>query len=204
MALVCAVGERLRTDPSLCAHVVGALEGLPIRMVSQAGLPSQHHRRAAVRTTGGSDGAPARPLLFDDSGAPRGERIWTRFGPGPDEGHRMSCRVLVVGHGRMGRLIEALAPDQSIEIAGIVSRDSADALRDRARWSMWTWPSTCPHAQAFLDEPADAVHARRQPRDRHDRLAVGDSTGARGDRSRRDRGRRRRELLGRARTSSTR
>jgi aspartate kinase len=37
MALVCAVGERLRTDPTLSARVVGALDGFPLRMVSQAG-----------------------------------------------------------------------------------------------------------------------------------------------------------------------
>jgi aspartate kinase len=37
MALVCAVGERLRTDPSLSARVVGALDGFALRMVSQAG-----------------------------------------------------------------------------------------------------------------------------------------------------------------------
>ncbi|HEY8549346.1 MAG TPA: aspartate kinase [Vicinamibacterales bacterium] len=50
MALVCAVGETLRTEPALPARVVGALEGLPIRMVSQAGsrrnvtvvLPHEH------------------------------------------------------------------------------------------------------------------------------------------------------------------
>ena len=57
MALVCAVGERLRTDPSLCAHVVGAFEDLPLRMVSQAGsrrnitvvLPEQHLVEAMSR-----------------------------------------------------------------------------------------------------------------------------------------------------------
>ncbi len=43
----------------------------------------------------------------------------------------MSCRVIVVGHGRMGRLIEALAPAHEVEIAGIVSRDSAGTLDDR-------------------------------------------------------------------------
>jgi aspartate kinase len=37
MALVCAVGERLRTDPTLSARIVGALDGFPLRMVSQAG-----------------------------------------------------------------------------------------------------------------------------------------------------------------------
>jgi aspartate kinase len=37
MARICAVGERLRTDPSLSARLVGALDGFPLRMVSQAG-----------------------------------------------------------------------------------------------------------------------------------------------------------------------
>jgi aspartate kinase len=37
MAIVCAVGERLRTDPSLATGVLGALEGLPLAMVSQGG-----------------------------------------------------------------------------------------------------------------------------------------------------------------------
>jgi aspartate kinase len=57
MALVCAVGERLRNDPALCAHVVGAFEGLPLRMVSQAGsrrnitvvLPEEHLVEAVSR-----------------------------------------------------------------------------------------------------------------------------------------------------------
>jgi aspartate kinase len=37
MALVCAVGERLRTDSALVSRVIGALDGLPLRMISQAG-----------------------------------------------------------------------------------------------------------------------------------------------------------------------
>ncbi len=36
MALVCAVGERLRTDPTLVSQVIGALDGLALRMISQA------------------------------------------------------------------------------------------------------------------------------------------------------------------------
>jgi aspartate kinase len=36
MALICAVGERLRTDPSLSVRVVGAFDGFALRMVSQA------------------------------------------------------------------------------------------------------------------------------------------------------------------------
>jgi aspartate kinase len=38
MSIVCAVGEQLRTDPGLGARVLGALEGLPLEMVSQGGL----------------------------------------------------------------------------------------------------------------------------------------------------------------------
>jgi aspartate kinase len=57
MALVCAVGERLRVDPLLSAKVVGALEGIPLRMVSQAGsrrnitfvLPQSHLVEAMTR-----------------------------------------------------------------------------------------------------------------------------------------------------------
>jgi aspartate kinase len=37
MAIVCAVGERLRTDARLATLVLGALEGLPLAMVSQGG-----------------------------------------------------------------------------------------------------------------------------------------------------------------------
>jgi aspartokinase len=37
MAIVCAVGERLRTDSALGTRVLGALEGLPLEMVSQGG-----------------------------------------------------------------------------------------------------------------------------------------------------------------------
>ncbi|MGE5361654.1 MAG: ACT domain-containing protein, partial [Bacteroidales bacterium] len=37
LGLVCAVGENLRTDPALCASVIGAVAELPLRMVSQAG-----------------------------------------------------------------------------------------------------------------------------------------------------------------------
>ena len=37
MAIVCAVGEGLRQDPSLATHLLGALEGVPLAMVSQGG-----------------------------------------------------------------------------------------------------------------------------------------------------------------------
>jgi aspartate kinase len=37
MAIVCAVGERLRGDPALFAKAVNALDRIPLRLVSQAG-----------------------------------------------------------------------------------------------------------------------------------------------------------------------
>jgi 4-hydroxy-tetrahydrodipicolinate reductase len=37
-----------------------------------------------------------------------------------------AVRVLIVGHGRMGRLVESLAPEAGVEIAGLVDIDNAD------------------------------------------------------------------------------
>jgi aspartate kinase len=36
MALLCAVGDRLRNEPAIAARVVGVLEEVPLRMISQA------------------------------------------------------------------------------------------------------------------------------------------------------------------------
>jgi aspartate kinase len=36
MALLCAVGDRLRTEPAIAARAVGVLEEVPLRMISQA------------------------------------------------------------------------------------------------------------------------------------------------------------------------
>ena len=36
LAILCAVGDNLRSDPRIAARVIGALEGFPVRMVSQA------------------------------------------------------------------------------------------------------------------------------------------------------------------------
>jgi aspartate kinase len=47
MAIVCAVGEGLRRDASLATRVLGALEGLPLVMVSQGG--SRQNITAVVR-----------------------------------------------------------------------------------------------------------------------------------------------------------
>ena len=55
-------------------------------------------------------------------------------------------RVLLVGHGRMGRLVESLAPEYGVTIAGVVTRTS---VHDPARW---------PAADVAIDfSTADAV-----------------------------------------------
>jgi aspartate kinase len=36
MAILCAVGDALRQDPHIAARIIGALDGVPLRMVSQA------------------------------------------------------------------------------------------------------------------------------------------------------------------------
>ena len=57
-----------------------------------------------------------------------------------------SLRVLLVGHGRMGKLVESLAPEYGVEVTGIVT--SAN-VRDAADW---------PSADVAIDfSTADAV-----------------------------------------------
>ena len=36
MALICAVGDRLRNEPEIAARAVSVLEEVPLRMISQA------------------------------------------------------------------------------------------------------------------------------------------------------------------------
>jgi len=60
----------------------------------------------------------------------------------------MTRRVLIVGHGRMGRLVESLCAEYDMEVAGAIGRDAA---ADPARW---------PQADVAIDfSLADAVPA---------------------------------------------
>ena len=60
MAIVCIVGENLRSDPTLFARAVTALETIPLRLVSQAGS-----RRNITFVMSDSDVVSAMNLLHD-------------------------------------------------------------------------------------------------------------------------------------------
>jgi aspartate kinase len=68
MAIVCAVGETLRRDTSLATRVLGALEGLPLAMVSQGGS----RKNITV-------------VLHDDDVKGAMERLHRRFFEGPPQ-----------------------------------------------------------------------------------------------------------------------
>jgi 4-hydroxy-tetrahydrodipicolinate reductase len=63
-----------------------------------------------------------------------------------------ALRVLLVGHGRMGRLVESLAPEAGVEIAGRVDIDNADRPED--------WPAA-DVAIDFSTAAAVPANARR-------------------------------------------
>ena len=64
MAIICAVGENLRADPTLFGRAVTSLERIPLRLVSQAGLAAERHVRAARRRRASCDDASARDVLL--------------------------------------------------------------------------------------------------------------------------------------------
>src|SRR5690606_16522874 len=65
------------------------------------GRPPEHHARD--QRGGSRNGADPRPRAI-----PR----------------RAGMRILIVGHGRMGRLVESLAPSHGCEVAGIAEVDA--------------------------------------------------------------------------------
>ena len=90
MALLCAVGDRLRDEPAIGARVVAVLEEVPLRMISQAASRRNitvilRQSRSAARHA-----AAARGVV------------------------RM--KLLLVGYGKMGRLVEQLALEQGDSI----------------------------------------------------------------------------------------
>lgn len=73
MAILCAVGDGLQRDPRLAASILGALNGFPLRMVSQAGS-----RRNVTVVLRDADVPAAMTRLHDLFFAPSGDgRIMT-------------------------------------------------------------------------------------------------------------------------------
>ncbi len=130
MAIVCAVGEGLQGDPRVRDALLEALGGVPLRMVSQAAS-----RRNITFVLRDADlpralDARARALLCGEA----------RHG---------AMRILLLGHGRMGQLVERLrrstaARSRASSTAGrrrrtrstlaAARRTSRSISRRRTRW----------------------------------------------------------------------
>ncbi len=44
-------------------------------------------------------------------------------------------RILLIGYGKMGRMVESLAPEYGCEVAGVVDIDTSATLADASRWT---------------------------------------------------------------------
>ena len=168
MALLCAVGENLRVDPAFAIRMLAGLDGVPLRMVSQAA--SRRNVTVVIRD---SDlpiamsrlhnawfAAPARPPRLRSR--PAGERSAR-----PDRGprpHGPARRVAGAGSGsgdcRPSRYRQRRPP------GGVARRRCGDRLFDRRGGGG--------------QRPA-ARRARDAPRDWHDRLAGPGRSRAAGD-----------------------
>jgi len=62
-----------------------------------------------------------------------------------------NLRILIVGHGRMGRLVESLAPGQGATVAGVIDQANVEVLRDAARWRDEDVVFDFSHAAAFVE-----------------------------------------------------
>jgi 4-hydroxy-tetrahydrodipicolinate reductase len=62
----------------------------------------------------------------------------------------MSLRILIVGHGRMGTLVESVAPQHDAVIAGVVDENNVSTLADRDRWRDVDVVIEFSQAEAFL------------------------------------------------------
>ena len=83
-----------------------------------------------------------------------------------------ATRILIVGYGRMGRLIEELAADNGCTVAGVLDVDlnaDAQALSDGS-WSDVDVAIDFTTARRGSPEPAALRGARPERRGRHHRL----------------------------------
>ena len=107
MAIVCAVGDGLQHDPTFVGHLLEARRRRAApHGVAGGGAPEHHARDSRGATSSRRSGA-----CTSGSSARRVPRV--------------SAMLLLIGHGRMGQLVEQLAPAHGCEIAGVVDETSA-------------------------------------------------------------------------------
>ena len=70
------------------------------------------------------------------------------------------CAILLIGHGRMGQLVESLAPAHGCEVAGIVTSRSGPGAIARGDLRPVDVAIDFSLADAVRDEPAAAGGAR--------------------------------------------
>ena len=116
MAILCLVGDGLRRDPRIAARMLGVLYGFPLRMVSQA---ASRRNVTVVLRDADVPGAMSRlhEMFFGAAGHERRAEGLAAA----------SVPLLLVGHGRMGRLVEGLASEYGMHVAGVIRGvDAAD------------------------------------------------------------------------------
>ena len=119
MAILTVVGDRLATNSTLAARIIGAMTGFPLRMISQAAS-----RKNVTIVLPEASLAPAMMHLHRELFAVA--RRSRKHGQGTSA---MSARLLLIGHGRMGRLVESLAA--GVGLRRSPARSTAGPLRHR-------------------------------------------------------------------------
>ena len=116
MAIVCLVGETLRSDAALFGRAVTALGRIPLRLVSQAAS-----RRNITFVLRDADVPEAMRRLHERTST------WNQLPPKMQVGflpERRIDAIVLVGYGKMGRLVAELAPQYGCEVAGVIDPHS--------------------------------------------------------------------------------
>ena len=156
-AIICMVGENIRHTPGVAARIFKALGGINVRMVSQG---------ASALNLGfvvaGEDLAAAVRRCIASSSA-----NWIRRCSMPN--------LAIVGYGKMGRLIDQLAPEYGFTVTARVDIDRDEPLEGADVAVEFSMPSS------VVANVAKVAALGIPDRGRHHRLA-GTSGGSKGDR----------------------
>ena len=149
MAIICAVGDGLQNDPTFVSHLLEAIGGVPIRMVSQAA--ARRNITLVIREADLRAGARARARRFFSAASqrPRSQEL------------EICMRILLIGHGRMGQLVER-SRRRTAARSPASSPSRSARRRDRARRSAAASTSAIDFslAGAVPTEPGAARRAR--------------------------------------------